>query len=314
MSRRHGLAFTVVLTAAVSTGSTTAAAAEPAPLLPPRAPAPPVPVVPVVPVVQQAAAHRILDVGHRGASAYAPENTIASFKQARARHADMFELDVQQTKDHKLVIMHDSTLARTTDVEHVYPKLKPWKVSQLTLRQVKKLDAGSWYARKYKGERVPTLDEVLSAMRGTGAGMLLELKSPVLYPGIEGRVAAALKRHRSYWLGAKGAPAQSRLVVQSFDWASVKRFHKDLPGVPTALLGMTKAKDLKKVAAYADLVNPSYGELTRSYVKQVHAAHLRLLTWTVNSKTTMAKAVDLGVDGVVTNKPDVLHTVLKASA
>lgn len=315
MSRRHGLACTVVLTAAVSTGSATAAAAEPAPLLPPRPRVAPVPAVPVVPMAQrEAAASRILDVGHRGASAYAPENTIASFRQARARHADMFELDVQQTKDHKLVIMHDSTLARTTNVEHVYPKLKPWKVSQLTLKQIKKLDAGSWYARKYKRERVPTLDEVLSAMRGTGTGMLLELKSPALYPGIEGRVAAALKRHRSYWLGAKGTPARSRLVVQSFDWASVKRFHKDLPGVPTALLGMPKAKDLKKVAAYADLVNPSYGELTRSYVKQVHAAHLRLLTWTVNSKTKMAKAVDLGVDGVVTNKPDVLHTVLKASA
>jgi glycerophosphoryl diester phosphodiesterase len=310
MSRRHGLAFTVVLTAAVSTGPATAAAADPHPRLPS------LPLfVPAVPLVQrQAAAHTVLDVGHRGASAYAPENTLASFRLARSRHADMFELDVQQTKDHKLVIMHDTTLARTTNVEHVYPKKKPWKVSQLTLKQIKKLDAGSWYSKKYKGERVPTLDEVLGGMSGTGAGMLLELKSPVLYPGIEGRVAAALKRHRSYWLGAKGEPSDRRLIVQSFDWASVKRFHKDLPGVPTGLLGMPKAADLKKVKAYADLVNPSYGDLTKSYVKQVHAAHLRLLTWTVNNKTKMAKAVDLGVDGVITNKPDVLHSVLKASA
>ncbi|MDL4815292.1 glycerophosphodiester phosphodiesterase [Actinomadura opuntiae] len=305
MSRRHGLAFTAVLTAAASTGPATAAAAAPHPLIPP---------LPLQAVQQRAAAHKVLDVGHRGAAAYAPENTLASFRTAKSRHADMFELDVQQTKDHKLVIMHDSTLARTTDVEHVYPKQKPWKVSQLTLKQIKKLDAGSWYSKKYKHERVPTLDEVLSAMSGSGVGMLLELKSPALYPGIEGRVAAALKRHRSYWLGAKAAPSQRRLVVQSFDWASVKRFHKDLPGVPTGLLGKPKAADLKKLKSYADLINPSYGDLTKTYVKQVHAAHLHLLTWTVNNKTKMAKAVDLGVDGIITNKPDVLHTVLKAEA
>ncbi|MWA05601.1 glycerophosphodiester phosphodiesterase [Actinomadura sp. LD22] len=318
MSRRHGLALTAVLTVAVSTGPATAAtagpqpaaAAGPRPLIP--SPGPLVPYVPLA--VRQAAAPAILDVGHRGASAYAPENTLASFRLARSRHADMFELDVQQTKDHKLVIMHDTTLARTTNVEHVYPQLKPWKVSQLTLKQIKRLDAGSWHAKKYKGERVPTLDEVLTAMGGTGAGMLLELKNPALYPGIEGRVAAALERHRPYWLGAKGAPARSRLIVQSFDWGSVKRFHKDLPGVPTGLLGMPKAKDLKKVKAYADLVHPAYGDLTKTYVKQVHAAHLGLLTWTVNNKTKMAKAVDLGVDGIITNKPDVLYTVLKASA
>ncbi|MBO2465095.1 glycerophosphodiester phosphodiesterase [Actinomadura violacea] len=305
MSRRHGLAFTAVLTAAVSTGSATAAAADPHPLLPS-----------LVPLLQQqqASAHRILDVGHRGASEYAPENTLASFRLAKSRHADMVELDVQQTKDRKLVVMHDTTLARTTNVEHVYPKKKPWKVSQLTLKQIKRLDAGSWYSKKYKGQRVPTLDEALKAASGSGLGMLMELKSPALYPGIEGRVAAALKRHRSYWLGAKGRPSERRLVVQSFDWASVKRFHKDLPGVPTGLLGKPKAKELKKLKAYADLINPSYGELTKSYVKQVHAAHLRLLTWTVNSKTKMAKAVDLGVDGIITNKPDVLYTVLKASA
>ncbi|GAA2170387.1 glycerophosphodiester phosphodiesterase [Actinomadura napierensis] len=306
MSRRHGIAFTAVLTAAASTGPATAAAADPHPLLPPL----PLPAV----QQQQAAASKVLDVGHRGASAYAPENTLASFRLAKSRHADMFELDVQQTKDHKLVILHDTTLARTTDVEHVYPKKKPWKVSQLTLKQIKKLDAGSWYSKKYKRERVPTLDEVLGAMSGSGVGMLLELKSPALYPGVEGRVAAALKRHRSYWLGAKAAPSQRRLVVQSFDWASVKRFHKDLPGVPTGLLGKPKAADLKKLKAYADLINPSYGDLTKTYVKQVHAAHLHLLTWTLNNKTKMAKAVDLGVDGIITNKPDVLRTVLKAEA
>lgn len=252
----------------------------------------------------------IVNVAHRGASAYAPENTLAAFKLAKARHADIFELDVQETKDHKLVIMHDTTLARTTNVENLYPGRKPWKVADFTLAEIEKLDAGSWFAAKYKGERVPTLDKVLSAMRGTGLGMLLELKSPALYPGIEKRVAAALKRSPS-WL--QRDPRERRLAVQSFDWHSVQRFHVVLPKVPTALLGTPKAGDLPKLAKYADQINPTFRGLTASYVKKVHASHMDVLTWTLNERGDMEKAVTLGVDGIITNRPDVLRNVLRAS-
>ncbi len=252
---------------------------------------------------------RIVDVAHRGASAYAPENTIAAFKLAKAKHADMFELDVQETKDHKLVIMHDTTLARTTNVEDVYPDRKPWKIADFTLAEIEKLDAGSWFAAKYKGERVPTLPRVLTAMRGKGLGMLLEIKSPALYPGIEKRIAAALKHERS-WL--RHDPSERRLAVQSFDWGSVRRFHAVLPKVPTGLLGTPKAGDLPKLAKYADQINPTFGDLTASYVKKVHASRMDVLTWTLNDRGDMEKAVRLGVDGIITNKPDVLRHVLRA--
>jgi glycerophosphoryl diester phosphodiesterase len=115
------------------------------------------------------AATPVADVGHRGASAYAPENTIASFRQAKARHADYFELDVQQTKDHKLIVMHDATLSRTTNAEKVYPHGSPWRIRDYTLKQIKLLDAGSWFSAKYKGERVPTLDETLRALTSSPA-------------------------------------------------------------------------------------------------------------------------------------------------
>lgn len=268
------------------------------------------PVLEPRPGVGSALRARIVDVAHRGASAYAPENTLAAFKLAKAKHADMFELDVQETKDHKLVIMHDTTLDRTTNVEDVYPDRKPWKVADFTLAEIEKLDAGSWFAAKYKGERVPTLGRVLSAMRGKGLGMLLELKSPALYPGIEKRVAAALKRSPS-WL--RHDPRERRLAVQSFDWHSVQRFHAVLPKVPTGLLGTPKVADLPKLAKYADQINPTFGDLTASYVKKVHASHMDVLTWTINDRGDMEKAAGLGVDGIITNKPDVLRHVLKAS-
>ncbi|WUH98826.1 glycerophosphodiester phosphodiesterase family protein [Spirillospora sp. NBC_00431] len=253
---------------------------------------------------------RVTNVAHRGASAYAPENTLAAFRLAASQRADVFEIDVQESKDHKLVIMHDTTLSRTTNVEKVYPGRAPWKVSDFTLAEIRKLDAGSWFGKKYKGERVPTLDQTLSAMRGRGLGLLLEVKSPNLYPGIEKRIAAALKRSPA-WLRAD--PAERRLAVQSFDWASMRRFHSVLPDVPIGLLGTPKVEDLPELASYADQINPAYRGLTASYVKKVHAARMDVLTWTVDGGGDMKKAVRLGVDGVITNKPDVLRRVLTES-
>lgn len=180
----------------------------------PAAAAPPPGVPEPRPRVNAAPPGEITNVAHRGASAYAPENTLAAVRLARTQRADMFEIDVQQTKDNKLVLMHDTTLARTTNVEEVYPNRAPWRVSDFTLAEIKRLDAGSWFATRYRDERVPTLDEVLKAMDGQGLGMLLEVKSPSLYPGIEKRIAAALKRAPS-WL--RPDPKKRRLVVQSLE-------------------------------------------------------------------------------------------------
>lgn len=317
MHRRNRLAlFAVTASAAVVVPATPAAAGPvSAPLRssPQGAPEPPPPGAPAPRprTVAAPVAAGVTDVAHRGASAYAPENTLAAFRLAKDKKADVFELDVQESKDHKLVIMHDTTLARTTDVEQVFPGRKSWNVSAFTLAEIKKLDAGSWFAKKYTGERVPTLDQVLSGMDGRGLGLLLEIKSPALYPGVEKRIAASLRRAPS-WL--RTDPAERRLAVQSFDWESVRRFHAELPAVPTGLLGTPMAADLPRLAAYADQINPTYGDLTASYVKQVHAAEMDLLTWTIDDAATMRKAIGLGVDGVISNKPDVLRRVLQESA
>ncbi|MEZ7131292.1 glycerophosphodiester phosphodiesterase [Nonomuraea sp. AD125B] len=244
-----------------------------------------------------------IDIAHRGASAYAPENTIAAFHLADDLGADLFELDVQETKDHELVLMHDTTLSRTTDVEDVYPDLSPWRVGDLTLAQIRRLDAGSWAGSRYAGEPVPTLGDALDAMAGSGMGLLLEVKSPALYPGIERRIADELRRHPAW-------QAPGLLVVQSFDWQSMRTLHGHLPQVPIGLLGTPPAAELPRLAKFADLINPPHTALTAAYVQRVHALGMRTLAWTVDSPSAMRRLLDQGVDGIITNRPDVLRELL----
>jgi glycerophosphoryl diester phosphodiesterase len=254
-----------------------------------------------------AAVADVANVAHRGASAYAPENTIAAFKLADEQDADMFELDVQETKDHKLVLMHDTTLARTTDVESVYPDRAPWNVSSFTLEEIRRLDAGSWFGEQFEGEPVPTLGESLRAMRGSGLGLLLEVKAPELYPGIERRIAAELLRH-PFWL--RPDPSERLLVLQSFNFDSMRRFHEIMPRVPVGLLGMPAAEDMPGLATFADQINPNHGSLTPEYVARVHDLDMEVFTWTVDDAAAMRRVIEAGADGVITNRPDVLADVL----
>ncbi|WP_067475071.1 glycerophosphodiester phosphodiesterase [Actinomadura hibisca] len=305
MLRRLGPSLAAVVAATAFTGLVPdAAEAAPAPaartLAPPR------------PHLLPASAPDLLtapaNAAHRGASASAPENTVAAFRLARTHRADLFELDVQQTRDRKLVLMHDITLARTTNVEQVFPHRSPWRVRDFTLAEIRRLDAGSWFAPKYRGERVPTLGETLKTMRGSGLGLLLEVKSPELYPGVEQRIAGDLRREPS-WL--RPDPRERRLVVQSFDWNSMRSFHRVLPAVPIGLLGTPKTAQLPGLAKFADQINPPYTGLTASYVDQVHRYGMDVLTWTVDDPAKMRRAVRLGVDGVITNKPATLAKVLR---
>ncbi|MEV0994499.1 glycerophosphodiester phosphodiesterase family protein [Nonomuraea sp. NPDC050202] len=259
----------------------------------------------LLPLATPAGAATVVNVAHRGASAYAPENTIAAFELAAAQGADLFELDVQETKDHELVLMHDTTLSRTTNAEQVFPGLSPWNVGDLTLDQIRELDAGSWLSDKYDGERVPTLGEALREMSGSGMGLLLEVKAPERYAGIESRIAAELRRHPS-WL------APGKLVVQSFNWDSMRTFDRLLPEVPIGLLGTPSTGELPGLAKFADQINPPYTTLTASYVRRVHALGLDVLTWTVDSPTAMRRMIGYKVDGIITNRPDVLRDVLSS--
>jgi glycerophosphoryl diester phosphodiesterase len=264
----------------------------------------------IVPVAVNAVeANRADDItvtAHRGASAYAPENTLAAFAVGIEQDADWIESDVQATKDGELVLMHDTTLSRTTDVEQRFPDRSPWNVKDFTLAEIKTLDAGSWFSEKYAGEPVPTLKEMVEQVRPTKSGILMELKSPALYPGIEKKVAAEFDSFPGY---VRAAVAAGRLVVQSFDFDSMKTYKRIQPQMPVGLLGTPAYPDLDSYT-WADQINPHYGSFDAGYVARVHALGMDIHSWTVNDAATMSAVLDRGVDGIITNHPDVLREVI----
>ena len=248
-------------------------------------------------------------VAHRGASVLAPENTLVAFRRAIALGASAVEIDVQRTRDGALVVLHDATLSRTTDAEFRLPGRGPWRVADLTYDEVATLDAGSWHDRAYAGERVPLLGEVLALLHGTGTGLLLEVKSPASAPGIEADLHAELRSAPRYLADALW---EQRLVVQSFDHDSMRRFKEQSPDVPVGLLGAPPRRRLPELATWADQVNPRHRSLRASYVDAVHDAGLACQVWTVDRATDMLRAAALGVDGVITNRPDVLRGLLRS--
>ncbi|MBB5933593.1 glycerophosphodiester phosphodiesterase [Streptomyces zagrosensis] len=252
-------------------------------------------------------------VAHRGASAYAPENTLAAIDAAAELDIDWVENDVQRTKDGKLVIVHDTTLNRTTDVEQVFPHRAPWNVADFTLKEIKRLDAGSWFGPKFAGERVPTLEQYMNQVSSNRQSLLMEIKAPELYPGIERQTLDVLRRQG--WLD--GHHVKRRLIIQSFSADSVKITHELRPEVKTGFLGTPAVADLPKYAKFSDQINPSYKTVNADYVAAIQAvrgAHgrpLEVYTWTVNDAPNAVKVADMGVDGIITNTPDVVRDAVE---
>lgn len=249
-------------------------------------------------------------VAHRGASGEAPENTLAAVRRAIARDADAVEVDVQRTRDGALVLLHDTSLARTTDARRVFPHRSPWLVHDFTLEEVQQLDAGGWHSPRFVGERVPTLRQVVEVLAPTDVGLLLEVKAASLHPGIALDVAAGLREIPGY---LEAATAAGRLVVQSFDHEAMQQHKAMEPTVPVGVLGTPLRAELGRIATWADQVNPVHWSVRRSFVETVHRHGMRCQLWTVDRPDHMRRAVSLGVDGVITNHPRALREVLAAA-
>lgn len=254
---------------------------------------------------------RVLNVAHRGASEECPENTLASIRGALARGVDSIELDVQRSRDGALVLVHDTTLARTTDARVRYPGRAPWNVADFDYDELLRLDAGTWKGPGFAGERIPTLEQAIELVRPSTTGLLLELKAPALYPGIVTDLVGSLRRAPGLldrWV------AERRLVVESFDFAAMKALKTRAPEVPVGLLGSPARANLPALATWADQVNPHHWSVDRSYVDEVHRHGLECLVWTVNRSSAMRRALGLGVDGVITNEPARLARTLDRHA
>ncbi|MFF7728035.1 glycerophosphodiester phosphodiesterase [Streptomyces sp. NPDC008001] len=254
-----------------------------------------------------------LVIGHRGAPRRAPENTLASVDEAAGLGITWVENDVQRTKDGALIVMHDTTLERTTDAGRRYPGRAPWRIADFTLAEIRKLDAGSWYDRRFAGERVPTLRSYLQRVDRNRQKLLLEVKAPELYPGIERQLAGELQR--AGWLDARHV--RNALVVQSFSAPSLKAFHRVRPEVKTGFLGAPKASELRSYAAFADQINPPHRGVTAAWVRSVHAVRgphgrrLEVSAWTVDNGDRAVELARMGVDGIISNAPQEIEEALE---
>ena len=254
--------------------------------------------------------HRVANIAHRGSGAMAPENTLASVRLALQQGADYIENDIMRTSDGKLVIMHDLTLARTTNVEQVFPDRAPWNVKDFTLAEVKQLDAGSWFSASYAGQRVPTLREWVEAV-GSRAGMLLEAKDPWAFPGIELDIDKELRSIPAFGK----ALTSGRVIMQAGDEPWLRSYHDLAPDVPVGLLYYTRPTDEQLVSAstWLDSVHPALGNIDQAIVDRAHALGLDIHVWTVNFGGDMSRGIAWGVDGIITDYPSVLRDILRKS-
>ncbi len=260
-------------------------------------------------------------IAHRGASAYAPEHTLASYRQAIEMKASYVEFDLQMTKDGQLIALHDETLERTTNAKEVYPDRSPWRVKDFTLDEIKRLDAGSWFnavypalaKKEYIGQKVPTLDEAIQLVKQAGndkVGLYMETKAPIVYPGMEEKLIEILRKNNVL--------NDKNLFLESFSASSLRKLKKLAPNVKLIQLykaSMLKGKDLKqefgRISTYASGIGPSKDLVEPKLIETAHENQLFVHAWTGNSKDVLASLLALGVDGIFTNTPDQLAKLLE---
>jgi glycerophosphoryl diester phosphodiesterase len=248
----------------------------------------------------------IVNVAHRGASSVAPENTLAAIRSAVDSGADLVEVDVQRSRDGALVLMHDTSLVRTTNVRRVFPHRQPWKVGDFSYDELMRLDAGSWKSGEFAGETIPRFTDVIEVIRGSEAGLLVELKAVGQHPGIVSDLISEVRGLPGY---RELAVDSRRLIAQSFDFAAMKDHKTQEPSIPVALLGTPAKANLPALATWADFINPRHSFAFQGYVEHVHALGMGCLVWTVDRVPAMKRALRMGVDGIITNRPDVLARV-----
>ena len=267
-----------------------------------------------------AAPHPVLNIGHRGASGWAPEHTIASYDLALKLGADYIEQDLQLTKDGVLVVLHDETLDRTArgPAENC-----TGRVADKTLAQIKTCDVGSWFndafpeaARpEYVGLRIPTLEEVFKRY-GKGVNYYIETKSPESSDRMEERLLDLRDRY-----GLRAAAAERwQVLIQSFSPASLVKIHTQLdPSLPLIQLlyggpSLANQAALPAIGEYAVGIGPAQGSVDAALVQAAHARCLAVHPYTVNADTDMSALIGAGVDGMFTNFPDRLDGLLGKAA
>ena len=266
----------------------------------------------------------VLNIGHRGASGYAPEHTIPAYDLALEQGADYIEIDLQMTKDGVLVAMHDDTLDRTAVAPPGVPeRFCSGPVIKRTLEQIKMCDVGSWFNEanpqyanpEYVGLQIPTLEEIFQRY-GTSVNYYIETKNPEAAPGMEEELLRLMEEYDLI----EPAAENWQVLIQSFSPASLQKIHALEPSLPLIQLfsstetSQTIQAQLDLVSTYAVGIGPSKTDVDAALVEAAHALCLDVHPYTVNETAEMQALIDLGVDGMFTNFPDRLDALLGKDA
>lgn len=244
-----------------------------------------------------------LIIGHRGSPYRAPENTLASFRTALEKRVDGIEFDCQLSKDGHVVVVHDETVERTTD---------GWgRVRDLTLAELKSLDAGSWFDEQFVGERIPTLEEVLDFLAPSGVLLMVEIKSESYPssllgdPSLSAKVVASLKKRGLV----------ERTILTSSNPMVLWQAKQMEPRLARGLSFQHNPTPLPNRGWFIPLVRPhalipEHGMVNPEYVQRAKGKGFRLFAWTPNEPSKMRRLFGLGLDGIVTDRPDFLRHVI----
>jgi glycerophosphoryl diester phosphodiesterase len=268
-------------------------------------------------------AGRPLIIAHRGARSLAPENTIAAARKAFEIGADMWELDVGMTADGALLVIHDSTLARTSNAREVFPERRPWSLHEFTLDAIKGLDFGTWFieedpfgqiaaggvssteAERYRGEGAPTLRQALGFTRERNWHVNVEIKdlrgTPGEFQGVA-KVVALIEE----------LDMVDRALVSSFNHRHLKEVGERNPGIATGALVSRPESDpvalLHEIGARA--YHPSVRAIRRRQISRLREKGFQVNVWTVNEPKVMRSLIKAGASAIFTDFPQLLRPLL----
>ena len=247
----------------------------------------------LTPAAQTVAKSSVTVIAHRGGASWAPENTLPAFQKSIDRKVEFLEIDVRLTKDKQVVIMHDADVDRTTNGKG--------DVEDLTLAQIKNLDAGSKFSSEYKNTRVPTLEEVLSLCKDK-IKVYVEIKHEDAIP----QTVELIKKYNMV----------DKVVVMSFTSDHVIEAKRLEPGLVTAKLfaipPVTSFEKIKSAYKVSQVIFLSK-LLFNSMVESAHKASLGIMSYTVDEADTAQKLISWKLDGIITNKPDMVMNLLNTA-
>ena len=246
------------------------------------------------------ASRKVIITGHRGAAGLAPENTLAAIRKGISFNVDRIEIDVQQTADGVVVVRHDETLNRTTNGNGL--------VKDKTYLEIKKLDAGSSFSSAYQGEEIPSLEEVLKTVNGQ-CDLIIEIKKGnEFYPNIVENTIALINKYN----------ARDWCIIHSFNINVLIRANHLIPGLrlhrlwvykfrglPLIYDGSIDALNLDKYP-FIEEYSIMYNFANQGIINQLHKHGKKVNVWTVDDKKHIYRLINLGVDGIITDRPDLM--------